>query len=219
MLVSAQQFQPKTPRGFIVLEGVNGAGKTSLQTKIAAWLVARGKKPLTTREPGATHLGKAIRSLVLESKSEAISTMAELMLFGADRAEHVNKVILPALTRSEWVICDRYFYSSIAFQGYGRGIPLDKIHSVNTLATGGVVPDITFLLDIDPILGLSRAKGRQDLAKDTFEAEEIAFHERVRKGFLQVATERPEPFALIDASSAPEVVFDSVLPFLETLTR
>jgi dTMP kinase len=219
MIVSSQQFQPQAPRGFIVLEGVNGAGKTSLQQKIADWLLQRGKTPLITREPGATPLGKAIRSLVLETKGEAISTMAELMLFGADRAEHVNKVILPALSRSEWVICDRYFYSSIAFQGYGRGIPLDKIHNVNTLATGGVVPDLTVLLDLDPLIGLARAKGRQDLAKDTFEAEEVAFHERVRSGFLQVAKERPEPFALIDASTNADAVFSSVVPFLDVLTR
>lgn len=219
MFVTPTTIPAGTTRGFIVLDGVNGAGKSTAQESISSWLRSQHKSTVLTREPGATSLGKSIRSLVLEKRDEPISHMSELMLFGADRAEHVNKVILPALARSEWVICDRYFYSSIAFQGHGRGLPLDKINQVNALATGGVLPDIVLLFDLDPVVGLARAKGRGDIAKDSFEAEELAFHKRVREGFLKIAQERQEPFALIDASASPAEVLGQCISFLEVLLK
>lgn len=201
--------------GFLVLEGVNGAGKSSLQEGLAAWLREKGQEVLCTREPGGTELGKKLRHLLLE-QTERLDPVAELLLFSADRAEHVAKTIIPALRGSHSkvgpkkvvqngiVICDRFFYSTMAFQGYGRGLALETIEKVSSVAAAGLVPDAVILLDCDPSVGLLRNQKRPE--RDGFEAMDMDFHARVREGFLHLAKNRPENFVVLDASKRKEDV-------------
>ena len=214
MIISEETYlSNKTPR-FIVLDGVNGAGKTTLQRKICEYFGSRGLKAHPTREPGATELGKAIRSLVLTAKRESIVDRAEMFLFAADRAQHVDTVIKPILARGEIVISDRYFYSSLAFQGFGRQYDINTIWNVNSIAIDQVVPDLVILLDLDPAAGILRNKkegaGSTKDGPDSFEEEEISFHQRIRTGFLTLAKDRPEPFLVCDASQSAENVWQQV---------
>jgi dTMP kinase len=174
-----------------------------------------------TREPGATVLGKSIRSLVLERKDEAPCERAELFLFAADRAQHVEKVIRPALAAGSWVISDRYFYSTTAFQGYGRQLDRAVIEQVNKLAVADTYPGLVLLLDLDPQTGLERARGRQagaaEKIHDAFEAEALEFHRRIREGFLEIAAQSSQPFAILDASRSREAVFETARVYLDVL--
>lgn len=201
-------------RGFLVLEGVNGAGKTTLQEKLGAHIAPR-RKVVKTREPGATRLGQSLRAMLLEGSAGEISDLAELFLFAANRAEHVSKLIRPALDRGEVVLCDRFLYSTLAFQGHGRGLDLSAASSVNEIAIAGLRPDLVLLLDLDAREGLVRSGRREDADKDSFEKEDLQFHERIRQGFLEVARSRPEPFLILDASKGPDEIFAAALPAIE----
>jgi len=209
----------KPASGFLVLEGVNGAGKTTLQLKILDYLKQSGRQTVSTREPGATLIGKTIRSLLLDKKEECLSNLAELFLFAADRAEHVAKVIAPAIESRSLVVSDRYYYSTIAFQGYGRGLDLSLLKQINDTAIAGVYPDFVVLLDLSAEEGLRRAEGRQKAGGtedyDTFEQEAKDFHNRIRNGFLTIAEEYPEPFLVVDASKSPDEIFAKVKPVLD----
>lgn len=202
-------------RGFIVLEGVNGAGKSSLGARIARYSEEAGAPTVMTREPGATALGRAIRSIVVEGDGD-ISPLSELLLFAADRAEHVTKVIRPALERGDLVVCDRYHYSTLAFQGFGRGLDHRIVTLLNNLAIGRVEPDLVMLLDLPPEEGLARNRAGSP-ERDSFEGEDMAFHERIREGFLAIAEEASAPFLVIDAMKTPDEVFAEVKPFLDAL--
>lgn len=215
MLVGKINLDLVSPRGFLVLEGVNGAGKTTLQERLALRAEQRGFVAHKTREPGATELGAQLRRILLDSP-ERVSPLAETFLFAANRAEHVEKLIRPALSRNEIVICDRFLYSSLAFQGYGRGIDLDMLGEVNHRAVDGVYPDFVILLDLPPGEGLKRSSGRGGQQRDSFEEEDSAFHERIRQGFLRLASERPEPFVVIDASQSPDAVFEAALAHVDS---
>lgn len=199
------------PQGFIVLEGVNGAGKTTLAERILALLTEYQRPYLFTREPGATPLGKELRRLLLESPHLKLSPNAELLLFGADRAEHVTKVLRPALAEKRLVVSDRYYYSTVAFQGYGRRLDHGLVQQINNIATGALEPDFVILLDIDAKLGLERSRKRQrvtgEKVEDSFELETLAFHERIREGFLALADSLPTPFLVLDAEKSPEQLF------------
>lgn len=217
MRISASLFQaiaPSSLGGFLVLEGVNGGGKSTLQRAIGSYLAKAGRAHLLTREPGATPLGERLRSLILSHEAGAPAPLTELILFAADRAEHVQKKVLPALQRKELVISDRYFYSTIAFQGHGRGLPLPTINTLNEIAVAGLYPDIVLLLDLPVEEGLRRA-GARGGARDSFEEEKIAFHQRLRQGFLELAEKRPEPFLVLDATQSPETIFSEVQPILD----
>ena len=203
MRVDIRNLKIPKARGFIVIEGLNGAGKSTLQNSLKRYFEAIGRQAVLTREPGATELGRELRALLLEGKAGKISPRAELLLFAADRAEHVEKVIRPALAEGKVVISDRYFYSTSAFQGDGRGLDRSIIAALNELAIDSLLPDLVILLDIDPALGLSRNKSRSG---DSFEQEELAFHQRIRAGFLKLADERPEPFVVIDGTRSAEQV-------------
>lgn len=194
---------PKDAR-FVAFEGINGCGKTTLMRSLASSLRAQGHGAIETREPGGTALGDELRKLLLEWPGEKISERTELLLFAAGRAEHVDKVIRPSLAKGSWVLCDRYLHSSVAFQGYGRGIPRSLIDQANDFAVQGVLPDLVILLDIGPQEALRRIAARNDSGRDSFEAEELAFHERIRKGFLELAQESPLPFLVLDGSCARE---------------
>jgi|1048.fasta_scaffold62539_1 dTMP kinase len=207
MLIQPHQVQ--SPR-FIVLEGVNGAGKTTLQKRLSDYLKNHGHHTVCTREPGGTEIGKGIRSLVLGSGKGKICDRGEMFLFAADRSQHVEEVIRPAVDAGKVVICDRYFYSTMAFQGYGRGISTDLIWEINKIAVGGVLPDLILVLDLDPQTGLNRNKKGSDGkdGPDSFEEEELAFHTRIRDGFLEIAKKRPENFLVIDANGSPDDVWN-----------
>ncbi len=195
---------------FLTVEGVEGAGKSTFIRLLEAELAKRGIPFLRTREPGGCALGRQIRPLLLDA-AQKVDARAELFLFLADRAQHVADTIRPALARGEWVICDRYADSTIAYQGYGRGMDVELLQSLNDCATGGLWPDITFLLDLPAAVGLSRAlarNGREGLTQSEgrFEAEALVFHQRIREGFLARAARWPERFRVLDASQSPEDV-------------
>lgn len=203
---------------FLTIEGIEGAGKSTFLGLLEAELVKRGVDFLRTREPGGCALGRQIRPLLLDA-SQKVSDRAELFLFLADRAQHVADTIRPALERGQWVICDRYADSTIAYQGYGRGMDPEELQKLNDYATGGLWPDITFLLDLPAEVGLGRAlarNGREGLTQSEgrFEAEALAFHQRIRDGFLARAARWPQRFRVLDAAQTPDAIVAQAMKHL-----
>lgn len=204
---------------FVTVEGVEGAGKSSLMNLLVQEFEKRRIPFLRTREPGGCGLGAKLRPLLLDVSS-SLDSRAELFLFLADRAQHVAEIIRPALARGEWVLCDRYADSTIAYQGYGRGMDADRLQELNDYATGGLWPERTLLLDLPVEQGLQRARARNgreglSLSEGRFEAEELAFHERIRAGFLARAERWPERFRVLDARLAPEELLRAALKALD----
>ena len=203
---------------FVTVEGVEGAGKSTLLGLLAGEFERRGLPFLRTREPGGCALGSRIRPLLLDVSSK-VDERAELFLFLADRAQHVAETIRPALASGAWVLCDRYADSTIAYQGYGRGMDVELLQRLNDYATGGLWPDKTLLLDLPVEAGLSRAlarNGREGLSQSEgrFEAEEKAFHQRIREGFLARAVRWPERFCVLDARLSPQELLAYALTVL-----
>lgn len=185
---------------FISLEGPEGAGKSTVIAAIASRMMAEiGVAPTLTREPGSGEFGAKVRALLLDG--DAIPAEAELFLFLADRANHVRNVVRPALEAGGTVLCDRYGDSTVVYQSLVRGLDRHFVESANRLATGGLVPDVTLLLDLDPRIGLARVKN-----PDRLDREPLEFHDRVRGGFLRLAAEDPRRWIVIDASQSIEVV-------------
>ena len=204
---------------FLTIEGIEGAGKSTFIGLLEDELVKLGVNFLRTREPGGCALGRQIRPLLLDA-SQKVSDRAELFLFLADRAQHVADTIRPALERGQWVICDRYADSTIAYQGYGRGMDPEELQKLNDYATGGLWPDITFLLDLPAEVGLGRAlarNGREGLTQSEgrFEAEALAFHQRIREGFLARAARWPQRFRVLDAAQTPDAIVAQAMKHLE----
>ena len=198
----------------ITLEGGEGSGKTTQASALAKQLEGRGHSVCLTREPGGTALGLAVVRLLRESEGGlALTPLAELMLFEADRAQHVSEAIRPALAAGKIVVCDRFTDSSLAYQGYGRGLDLDLIRTVNDEATGGLRPDLTLLLDVPPEIGLSREGAQLDVTG----RESLEFHERVREGFLALARDDPERFVVINAMLRETEVAEQGLAAVEKL--
>ena len=196
---------------FITLEGGEGAGKTTQILHLAEWFQRRGTSCILTREPGGTPLGKSIRALLLNPENQGMAAETELMLYMADRAEHVHKVILPALTAGRTVLCDRFFDATLVYQGAARGLPLERLVQLHRLVLGGLRPQLTLLLDLPPEVGLSRArgqlaKGARALTESRFEHEAIEFHRRVREGYLNLARQEPDRFRILDAARDEERV-------------
>jgi dTMP kinase len=181
---------------FVAFEGGEGTGKSTQIARAAQWLRAHGHDVLETREPGGTPLGQELRRLVLDPAGH-VTPRAETLLYAADRAHHVDTVIRPALEAGRVVLTDRYVDSTLAYQGAGRG--LDDARVVTTWATGGLLPHLTVLLDLEPRIGLARAGARATL--DRLEADTLAFHEAVRAGFLALAAEAPDRYLVIDATA------------------
>ncbi len=188
---------------FITVEGIDGAGKTTFMEKLAAFFIERGEKVLCTREPGGTSVGKAIRSLVLQ---EEMTSKTELFLFLADRVEHIEKVIQPALKEKKIVLSDRYNDSTIVYQGAGRGLGMDWVENLCLEACGDCIPDKTFFLDIPP----ERAQERLTQQKDRLEKEDVTFYQRIREGFLSLV-QRHERIILLDALQSPRAVFEQAM--------
>lgn len=195
---------------FLTFEGPEGAGKTTQIARLEAALVARGQTVTRTREPGGDAVGKQVRFLTLGTLGGDASPTpeAELLLFAAARAQNVALVIRPALAAGHVVLCDRFTDSTRAYQGAGRGLSEAFIAQINAFATGGLLPDQTFLLDLPPALGLSRQNPHE---QDRLDRENLAFHERVRQGFLDVAAREPGRVLVVDAARSPNAVFADVL--------
>ena len=196
---------------FITFEGIEGAGKSTAIEFLVEYLQAHGYDPVTTREPGGSALGRRLRSLLLDVRTTGLCSRAELFLFLADRAQHVAEVISPALEAGQVVLCDRFTDSTLAYQGYGRGLDTEYLRGLNQAATGGLQPELTLLLDLPVRCGLERAGERNRatgivIAEGRFDSESLDFHERVRRGYRALAEEEPERFAIIDASQPPEDV-------------
>jgi dTMP kinase len=181
---------------FVVLEGPEGAGKTTQLKILAKYLDQLAVEHIVTRDPGGTALGKYIRRILLDADT-AVDPLAELLLYEADRAQHVQEVIRPALNQGKLVLCDRYTGSTYAYQGYGRGIDLNLIKQLNLIATGGLEPELVILFDIASEEGLNRL---HPSGHDRMEQEAIEFHHKVRSGYLEMAKARPEIWKIIDAS-------------------
>ncbi len=202
------------PGLFLTLEGGEGVGKSTQALALAHLLRQRGHHPLVTREPGGTSLGAHLRRLLLGEEAFPLSPWAELFLFAADRAQHVQEVIAPALREGKVVLCERFTDSTLAYQGYGRGLDLDLVRQVCRVASGGLIPRLTFLLDMEPERALAR-KGHPD----RIGREGLPFHRRVREGFLALAQEEPQRIVVIDASLPQEevtrAIWERLAPLLE----
>jgi len=207
--------QPAPPRGlFITLEGGEGSGKSSQAQAIKALLEEKGYGVALTHEPDGCELGRRLQGL-LNDASIDLDLRAELFLFEAARAQHVAEVILPALASHDVVICDRFGDSSLAYQGHGRGLGLNHVRVANLVATQGLVPDLTVLLNVGVDLGLTRKGG--EAAPDRIGGETPDFHERVRRGYLALATEEPERFVVVDGSLSPKEITERIWRRLEPL--
>jgi dTMP kinase len=204
---------------FITFEGGDGTGKSTQVNAAETCLRQRNRPCLATREPGGTELGKLIRKVLLEVGESEIAASTELFLYLADRAQHVKQVVKPALAEGRVVLCDRFTDSTVAYQGYGRGIDLDWLRRLNDTASGGLQPDLTLLFDCPVEAGLARAAGRQDRdgqpREDRFEREELEFHQKVRSGFLEMAGREPERFRVIDASRPVAEVTEQIRAILD----
>ena len=184
---------------FIVFEGGEGAGKSTQSSALADYLHARGHRVRRTREPGGTPAAEAIRAVLLDPANAGLDDRAEALLFAAARGDHAARVIRPALDAGEIVVCDRYLDSSVAYQGIARGLGAQRVADLSLWATGGLIPDLTIVLDVDPALGLARVGG-----PDRLEAEPLEWHQRVRQGFLDIAAESPDRYLVLDASRPAE---------------
>jgi dTMP kinase len=199
------------PGWLIAFEGPEGAGKSTQIARAADALRARGRRVDVTFEPGATALGKGLRETLLHARADAVpAPLAELFLYLADRAQHVRQVIAPALAAGAVVLTDRFSASTIAYQGHGRGLDLEQLARADAWARDGLTPHLTVLLDLPVRLGLARARGEND----RFHAEDVAFHERVRDGFLRLAAASPGSWQVIDATQPPDAVHAHVLAAL-----
>ncbi len=189
---------------FVVLEGIEGAGKSTHTAHLASWLEEQGIPVVAAREPGGTALGERLRNILLDPEVTDLSPQAELLLMFAARSASLKEVILPALAKGSWVLCDRFVDSSYAYQAYGRGLPLEHVETLDRQVLGGLQADLTVVLDTPVSVGLARKAGPHD--SDRFERESAAFFDRVRTGYLQRAASGGERYRVIDASrSAQEV--------------
>jgi dTMP kinase len=196
---------------FISFEGGEGAGKSTLIQKIYEEFLKREKSVLLTRAPGGTMTGELIRHLLLHHDEKDISSRCELFLFLADRAQHVEQVVVPALKQNKIVLCDRFNDSTVAYQGGARGIDPTWVRKLCHFATNNLEPDITLYLDIDPQEGLKRVQR----SKDRIEKEDIAFHQKIRMAYLEIAKKQPKRFYVLDASKQPDDVFREALSVLD----
>lgn len=207
---------------FISFEGIEGCGKTTQVHRLSCRLEGLGIPVLSTREPGGTSVGREIRAILLDARNQHLSPLAELFLYAADRSQHMDEVVRPALAKGKWVLCDRFFDATTVYQGYSRGLDMRLIRLLNETATGGLLPDITFLLDCPVDIGLRRAIHRnkeQDMeGQDRFEQERKQFHESVREGYLRLSVKEKDRFIVIDATLEEKemdaVIYAHIRPLL-----
>lgn len=207
---------------FITFEGIEGCGKSTQLDLLKRHIEGKGRSVLTVREPGGTLLGEKVRTILLNSAEEPIDPWAELFLYEACRAQLVANVIKPALGAGKVVISDRFFDSTLAYQGYGRGLDKGSIEELNRLASGGLTPDLTLVIDCDPEVGLKRALSRiasvKGLKEDRFEMEDIEFHKKVREGYLRAA-EKNERIKVLDGSGEISTVHRRICDIIDGILR
>src|SRR5678815_1596075 len=202
---------------FLSFEGIEGCGKTTQIAILSEFLSRRSIPFAVTREPGGTAVGEGIRKILLHSETIHLTAASELLLFYASRSQNIAEKILPALERGETVICDRFYHASMAYQGYGRGIPMDFISKLTDLVCGDHRPEITLLLDIAPEIGLSRARARNVEKASTegrFEEEDVAFYTKIRQGYLELAKQDPKHMKVIPADRKIEEIHCDVVRLL-----
>jgi dTMP kinase len=205
----------------VTLEGIEGSGKSTQISALARFLTKNGFECVVTREPGGTPIGKKIRALLLDPDNHAISPHAELLLYVADRIQHVHEVIRPALEKGKTVLCDRYFDATLVYQGMARGLGTELIADLHKRFLDNLKPDVTVLLDLSPETGLKRAwrqfrSGERNAGETRFEEEALTFHEKVRQGYLEMAAREPDRFRIVDAAQSEIHVKNAIL---EIMTR
>ncbi len=201
---------------FITFEGIEGSGKSTQIGRISEFLKSRGYDCLVTHEPGNTAVGKKIRAILLDPENKIMDFRTELLLYMADRAQHISEKIKPALSQGRLVLCDRYFDATVAYQGFARGLDTSLIYILHEIVLDDLKPDLTVLFDLPPEIGLSRAwkqiqNGTRDKGETRFEKETLIFHEKVRAGYLELARREPERFRIIDASKNEDQVTDDII--------
>lgn len=209
---------------FITLEGIEGSGKSTQIRHMFDFLKKAGLRCAITREPGGTIIGRKIRTILLDPDSTLIEPTTELLLYAADRVQHIREVILPLIQAGNVVICDRYFDATLAYQGHARGLDTTFIHTLHHLTCQDLGPDLTILLDLPPDIGLARAwkqleSGRRSDAESRFEKETLTFHERVRAGYLTLAAAEPNRFKIVDASQNEQQVQEHIAEVLKADSR
>ncbi|MCR4667416.1 MAG: dTMP kinase [Desulfovibrio sp.] len=204
---------------FVTFEGIDGSGKTSLMKALAARFSAQGQEVILTREPGGSSLGARIREMVLDAKTEGLDARAELFLFLADRAQHVATLIKPALDRGSLVFSDRFADSTFAYQGNGRGLELETLETLNTVAAGGLAPDVTFLLDLPVSVAMARIAARKGEGEARFDGLSVSFHEEVRRGFLTLASRFSHRIRVLNAEKSLEDLSDEAETLLVSVIR
>jgi dTMP kinase len=204
---------------FITFEGIEGCGKSTQAKRIAHRLEENGVSLILTREPGGTPVGHEIRQILLSSGNQDLPPLAELFLYEADRALHMARVVTPALAEKKWVLCDRFFDATTAYQGYARGQDLAMTNRLNEIASLGITPDMTFLLDCPVSVGIKRALKRnaqsEEVGQDRFEQEKTAFHEAVRSGYADLARKNPQRFIVVDATEGENRLEEAIFSHLE----
>jgi dTMP kinase len=202
---------------FITFEGMEGCGKTTQIRRLTRSLEKRGIPCLATLEPGGTTVGRKIRKILLDARNKRLTALAELMLYAADRAQHVQEVINPALRKGVWVLCDRFFDATVVYQGFARSQDHELIRFLNERVTQGLVPEVTFLLDCPVKVGLARASARNNRGQDRFEKEKVAFHRKVREGYLELSRRHKERFVVIDATVGKAAVEKEIFEHIRFL--
>jgi dTMP kinase len=203
---------------FISFEGIEGCGKTTQINLLSEFLTRRVIPHTVTREPGGTAVGEGIRKILLHSETIHLTAAAELLLFFASRSQNIEEKIKPARLRGEMVICDRFYHASMAYQGFGRGIPLDFIEKMTDLVCGEERPELTILLDIEPEVGLTRARARNHKHTEDegrFEMEDVAFYTKIREGYLYLAAHDPQRIKVVPADRSIDAVHAEILQLLE----
>jgi dTMP kinase len=202
---------------FITFEGIDGSGKTTQLRLLHEYLQKRNIPTIVAREPGGTEVGEAIRQILLHSGTQDLKPLSELLLYYASRHQNLCHNILPALERGQWVLCDRYADASLAYQGYGRGLDLNFIEQLNQAIIGQRLPNLTFLIDLDPAVALGRARQRNQgrvVDESRFEMESLNFFERVREGYLTIARDHPGRFCIISGSLSIEEAHQEIVDLL-----
>ncbi len=207
---------------FITLEGIEGSGKTTQIARLVAFLEDRGFECVSTRQPGGTRIGENIRSILLDPANHSLEPTAELLLYMADRAQHIHELIRPCLEAGKTVVCDRYYDATLVYQGFARGLSIELIRKLHHLLFDNLTPDVTLLLDLPPRLGLERAwrqldTGQRSGQESRFETEKVAFHEKVRAGYLELAHHEPDRIRVIDAAPPPDKVFADISKIVTAL--
>jgi len=209
----------RTKKGlFITLEGPDGSGKSTQSILLAQYLKRKDYKVVRTREPGGTSIAEALRRIILNPKSR-ISKVTEVLLYEAGRAQHTSELILPALRQGKTVICERYTDATLAYQGYGRKLDIRMVKELNRISSSGLKPDLTILLDLNVREGLNRVRRASGRRMDRMERESIGFHERVRKGYLEIASREPGRVKLIKVKETPEKTHLEVVKVIEKLVK